>query len=308
MLSRSRGKQTVEFMNETVLLTGGTGFLGSHLIYVLLKNNYRVIVLKRSTSNIWRIDDVLEKIVCYDIDSAGLEAAFSDQHIDAIIHTACCYGRNNEKASVIADTNIMFGLQLFEFADKFNTDTFFNTDTLLQKYLNAYSLSKKHLVEWLKKLSGKVRVINMKLEHMYGPKDDNTKFVPWIIEQLEQNQRMINLTSGIQQRDFVYVTDVAQAYLQVLKHRTKLEEYSEFEIGTGQSIPVREFVCEIVRQYKKQHSKNQTRLNFGSIPDREGEMMYMKADIRGLTSLGWKPVVDFEKGIKSIITPSLIGG
>jgi nucleoside-diphosphate-sugar epimerase len=40
-------------MNETVLLTGGIGFLGSYLVHDLLKNNYRVIVLKRSTSKIW---------------------------------------------------------------------------------------------------------------------------------------------------------------------------------------------------------------------------------------------------------------
>jgi nucleoside-diphosphate-sugar epimerase len=176
------GKQTVKFMNETILLTGGTGFLGSHLTYELLEDDYHVIVLKRSTSNTWRIDDILEKIVCYDIDRAGLEAAFTDQHIDVVIHTACCYGRNNEKTSAIVDTNVMFGLKLFELVDKFNTDTFFNTDTLLQKYLNTCSLSKKHLAEWLKQLSDKVQVVNMKLEHMYGPKDNATKFVPWVLE------------------------------------------------------------------------------------------------------------------------------
>jgi nucleoside-diphosphate-sugar epimerase len=235
-----------------------------------------------------------------------LEYAFFDQHIDVVIHTACCYGRNGEKANTIVDTNVMFGLKLFELTDRFNIDTFFNTDTLLQKHLNAYSLSKEHLTEWLKQLSGKIRVVNMKPEHMYGSKDDITKFVPWIIEQFKQNQRTINLASGIQERDFVHVTDVAQAYLQVLKHHTKLEEYGEFEIGTGQPMPVREFVRELAQQYKEQHSENQTQLNFGSIPYREGEMMYIKADIRQLPSLGWKPVFDYKEGIKSIIPPHLL--
>jgi nucleoside-diphosphate-sugar epimerase len=292
-------------MNETVLLTGATGFLGSHLVHDLLKNDYRVIILKRSTSNTWRIDDVIEKIPYYDIDKSGMEVAFSDQHVDVVIHTACCYGRNNENPSTIVDANVMLGLKLFELADKFNTDTFFNTDTLLQKHLNAYSLSKKHLVDWLKQLSGKVRVVNMKPEHMYGPKDDITKFVPWIIEQLEQNQRTINLTSGMQERDFVFVTDVAQAYLQVLKYHAKLEKYDEFEIGMGRPVPVRKFVCELTRQYKERHPENQTMLNFGGIPYREGETMYIKADTRQLTSLGWKPVFNFKEGIKNIITSRL---
>ncbi|MHB9292361.1 NAD-dependent epimerase/dehydratase [Hollandina sp. SP2] len=290
-------------MNKTVLLTGGTGFLGSYLVHDLLKNNYRVIVLKRSISNTWRIDDVFERISCYDIDKTGLEAAFTDQHIDVVIHTACCYGRNDEKASFIADTNLLFGLQVFEFAEDYNVAIFINTGTLLPKHLNYYSLSKVQLSEWLQKVAGKVQIINMKPEHMYGPKDDQRKFIPWVIAQLDRNQKQINLTSGIQERDFVYVTDVVQAYLHVLEYCAELKEYCEFEVGTGQSVAVRKFIYELVRQYKEQHPENQTQLNFGSVPYREGEMMYMMADTRCLTNLGWKAEFSFTEGIKTIIPP-----
>jgi nucleoside-diphosphate-sugar epimerase len=278
-------------MNETVLLTGGTGFLGSCLVHDLLKNNYRVIVLKRSTSKTWRIDDVRKNISCYDIDKTGLEVVFTDQHIDVVIHTVCCYGRNSERPSTIVDTNVMFGLKLFELADQFNIDTFFNTDTLLQKYLNAYSLSKKHLVEWLKQLSGHVRVVNMKLEHLYGPKDDGAKFVPWIIEQLKQNKSKIELTEGKQERDFVFVTDVVSAYLFVLKQRNGLARFSEFDVGTGEPITVRRFVTELVEQYKKRNPENITVLEFGSMPYREGEMMGITVDIGPLKNTGWEPKV-----------------
>jgi nucleoside-diphosphate-sugar epimerase len=290
-------------MNETVLLTGGTGFLGSYLVHDLLQNNYRVIALKRSTSNTWRINDVIEKTIYYDIDKTGLETAFADQHIDVVVHTACCYGRNNEKTSAIVDTNVMLGLKLFELAEKFNANAFFNTDTLLQKHLNVYSLSKQHLVDWLKQLAGKVQVINIKLEHMYGPKDDIAKFVPWIISQLNQNQRRIKLTSGVQERDFVYISDVARAYLQILEHRAELEKYDEFEVGTGRSIAVREFVIELTRQYRERYPENQTQLDFGSVPYREGEMMYMQADTKHLTALGWKPTLSFWEGKKRMFTP-----
>jgi nucleoside-diphosphate-sugar epimerase len=291
---------------ETVLITGGTGFLGSHLVHELLQNNYRVILLKRSASNTWRLEDIFEKIVCYDIDKTGLEAAFIDHHIDVVIHTACCYGRNNEKASAIVDTNVMFGLKLFELADKFNTDTFFNTDTLLQKYLNVYSLSKKHLVDWLKQLSGKVQVINMKLEHMYGPKDDITKFVPWVIEQLKQNKEKIELTEGKQKRDFIFVTDVVSAYLAVLKQRSGLTRFTEFDVGTGEPITVRRFVTELADQYKKQNRENNTEIEFGSLPYREGEMMEVAVDTSSLKKIGWVPNVSFVDGIGGIISPPRI--
>ena len=52
-------------MNETVLVTGGTGFIGSHVIENLLDNGYRVILLKRSFSKTWRIEGFKDKITCY---------------------------------------------------------------------------------------------------------------------------------------------------------------------------------------------------------------------------------------------------
>jgi nucleoside-diphosphate-sugar epimerase len=288
---------------KTVLITGGTGFLGSYLVHSLLENGYQVVVLKRSTSNTWRIDDVLDKIKTYDIDICEIEGAFEDQHIDIVIHTACCYGRNNEKTSFIVNTNVMLGLKLFELCDKFNTDTFFNTDTLLQKYLNTYSLSKKHLVEWLKQLAGKTQVVNMKLEHLYGPKDDTTKFIPWVIDQLGQNKERIDLTEGKQERDFIYVTDVVSAYVKVLEQCTALPRFVEFDVGTGNLITVHQFVNEIAEQYKVLYPENTTELIFGVVPYREGEMMNVSVDTSALKAIGWMPVYTFQDGIKSIIAP-----
>jgi nucleoside-diphosphate-sugar epimerase len=288
-------------MSETILITGGTGFLGSYLIHSLLASDYTVILLKRSTSNVWRIKDVIDSVKQYNIDIDDIEPAFRDQHIDVVIHTACCYGRNRERPSEIVDTNVLLGLKLFELADTFNADTFFNTDTLLQKYLNSYSLSKQHLVDWLKQLAGKVQVINMKLEHIYGPNDDKTKFVPWVIDQLKNNEKQINLTSGIQERDFIYVADVISAYITVLEQRNTLGKFSEFDVGTGIPITVRKFITELVDQYKKIHPWNTTELVFGSIPYRKGEMMKVAVNISSLENINWKPDVFFKEGISNVL-------
>lgn len=125
----------------TILLTGATGFLGSHILNRLLQADYKVVILKRSFSDTWRINSVLSKVKFYDLDKTPIETAFKEQKIDVVIHTATNYGRSNQLVSSIVDTNLMFSLKLLE------TAAFFNTDTLLYKYLNHYSLSKKQFIE-----------------------------------------------------------------------------------------------------------------------------------------------------------------
>ena len=76
-----------------VLLTGATGFLGSHLLKTLVSKGYEVIVLKRTTSDMWRLKGFENTFISYDIDQVPLQKVFEDQYIDTIIHTACMYGR-----------------------------------------------------------------------------------------------------------------------------------------------------------------------------------------------------------------------
>ena len=125
---------------QTILLTGVTGFLGSHLLKSLVSNGFNVIILKRSTSNTWRIEGLIENCVCYDVDIQPIEKAFEDHNIDIVLHTACCYGRNNESVVEIVDSNLILGLQVLDACIKFQTKYFLNTDTLLERDLNIYTL------------------------------------------------------------------------------------------------------------------------------------------------------------------------
>jgi CDP-paratose synthetase len=286
---------------KTILLTGATGFLGSHLLEALLKEGYAVVILKRSTSNTWRIQHLLEQVKTYDVDFQPLEDAFKEQRINAVIHTACQYGRNGESIHQMVESNLMFGLKLLDAATFFNTGTFFNTDTLLQKHLNAYTLSKKQFVEWLRQQSEKIQVVNLRLEHMYGPKDDKTKFVPWVIDQLEQQVAEIKLTKGEQERDFVYIDDVVSAYLLTLEKSGQMERFTEFDVGTGRLTTVRNFVEALKSAYESKYGKSHTVLNFGALPYRVGEMMTITVDNTLLTDLGWAANISMPEGVAEII-------
>lgn len=286
---------------KTILLTGATGFLGSHLLEALLKEGYLVVILKRSTSNTYRIQHLLDRLKAYDIDRLPLEQAFKDQRIDVVMHTACSYGRNGQDANEVAETNLLFSLRLLDAATAFNIDTFFNTGTLLPKFLNAYALSKSQFCEWLRQRSNQIQVVNLKLEHIYGPKDDQTKFVPWLIGQLEYGVERIPLTEGKQLRDFIYIDDVVAAYMLTLAKATQLVEWNEFDVGTGKLIGVREFVTAIHSAFSECNGICKTELGFGDIPLREGELMTVELDNTSLINFGWSARVSIEHGIAQTI-------
>ena len=279
-----------------VLLTGATGFLGSHLLKALVSKGYEVVVLKRSTSDMCRLKGFENTFKSYNIDQVPLQKAFEDQYIDTIIHTACVYGRKGESMQQILETNLMFGIELL------NTGTFFNTGTLLYKYLNYYALSKKQFEEWLQLASDKIQVVNLKLEHMFGEQDGNDKFTTWILNELKQEKPTILLTAGTQKRDFIYIDDVVSAYLTCLEQATQLKAFNDIEVGTGVLTPVKTFVTLVKSTLEKlKGSPIETQLNFGALPYREGEIMEPQVDNSVLCSLGWQPKKSLEENIERFV-------
>lgn len=291
---------------QTILLTGATGFLGSHLLEALVLNGYSVIIIKRSYSNIWRIQHLNGKYKSYDIDKVSIASIFENHQIEIVIHTACNYGRDNESVIDVLDSNLLFSLSVLEACIKsstrlfINTDTFFNNNNYNQSYLGMYALSKKQFVDWLKYYSGKLQVINLKLQHVYGSKDDISKFIPWVISKLENREDDIKLTRGEQLRDFIHVDDVVSAYLKLLSFRVFNSSFKEFDIGTGQLISVRDFIEKLKLIFEKNRGESKTNLDFGALPYRDGEIMSVFVDNKDIIELGWVPNVNLEHCLEKL--------
>jgi nucleoside-diphosphate-sugar epimerase len=286
-------KDSVKTLN--ILLTGATGFLGSHLLRAFVAKGWNVSIIKRSFSSTNRIQDLLPAVTALDIDAAPLAALFEQKGpFDAVVHAATCYGRHGETATQVLEANLGFSLSLLETATLYNTTTFYNTTTTLYPYLNAYALSKRQFEDWGRMFSsqGRIRFVNLKVEHMYGPDDEPSKFTTFIFLSLKNNISEIALTLGEQKRDFIYIDDVVEAYIILLKQIRRDSVFTEYEIGSGEAVSIRDFV-ETARKVIGSSSN----LLFGAKEYREHEVMFSQADIKKMMELGWKPQVSLEQGI-----------
>lgn len=283
-----------------ILLTGVTGYLGSHLAKALLANGCEVVALKRTSSSLRRIEHLLPKLELHDVEEVEMSALFAQQDkFDAVIHTATCYGRNGESASQITEANLLFPLKLLNAAVAAKVELFINTDTVLDKYLNPYSLTKAQFAEWGRyfSLRSELKFINLKLEHFFGPNDDASKFTTHVINSCLANTDELKLTLGEQKRDFIYISDVVSAYhLMLDKWKGLPDHYAEFEVGSGHAITIREFV-----ETAHRLANSSTKLLFGAIPYRAGEVMLSQAHTDDLKELGWECKVDIETGMNHVI-------
>jgi nucleoside-diphosphate-sugar epimerase len=246
-----------------------------------------------------RVQDIEKDIRWFAADSSGGvdSAAFVD--IDTVIHTATAYGRRGETNTAIALANMLFPLTVLEGATQAGVRRFINTDTIVPRATNAYSLSKAQFVEWGRLLAGTgiSEFINIRLEHLYGPGDDESKFSCYVINACLRNQSELHLTAGTQKRDFIYVADAVEAYAQVVRQSEAIPDgFVEIPVGSGLAIPVREFVETI---HQMAHSS--TRLLFGALPTGSDEVLYSCADLTKMKGLRWKPVTALRDGLEITI-------
>lgn len=282
-------------MSKKILITGGTGFLGSNLIKTLLLQDYKITVLVRPTSSLIRIDEFKPELNI--VNCADLDVLFNENIFEGIIHTAACYGRKNESLDAIINSNLVFPIQLLTKAIENKVGFFINTDTSLPRNLNSYALSKAQFKDWLEHCSNQIKIVNVIPEYFYGPYDDDTKFITGVLNKLNNNVDFIDFTAGIQERDFVYIDDVVSAYICILDNLVKFDDFTNIPLGTSTTICLRHLV-ELIKDIS---GNKITRLNFGKIPIRKGDVLQSEVDITLLLSLGWIPKTNIKQGLEKII-------
>ena len=286
-------------MGKRILMTGATGFLGSHLLARMVHETdlADVTILKRSTSDPGRIADVMPLISCFDLDLHPLEDICHRGRYDCIVHCATNYARDPISRAPVVEANLLLPLRLLDLSARIGATTFINTDTLHDRQLSDYSLSKYQFREWLRRAAERMTCIDMLLEHFFGPGDDRTKFVTGLINRLLEQQARIELTDGMQTRDFIFIDDVTDAFLHVLRNSEGPPGYLEYEVGGGQPMRVRDIV-ELARAIC---ANTTTQLGFGALPYRPNEPMNIVADTSRLRALGWKSRWTLRRAIEATV-------
>lgn len=286
--------------SKKVILTGASGFIGKRLLERLLSLGYNIIAIKRPNSFKAEQDSV-----CWLTCDELIDKADELGDVDAIIHLATEYGRKaDDDISSLLECNVLLPMRLMEFAYQIGTQKFISTDSFFGKfeqtyhYMQSYIVSKRHLNELARVYCSQhdLNFINMRLEHVYGEGDGENKFVPFIINSMITNQKIIKCTTAQQKRDFVYIDDVVDAYITVLQSNIQ-NKYIEFEVGTGMSNPLKSIIEELK---KRLHSDIDIR--YGEIPLRNDEIMDSKANIQLLNKIGWIAKYDLCSGVEKMLT------
>lgn len=301
---------------KKVLITGGAGFIGSHLVELLVNRGYKVSVLEQETAKTWRIEHLLNKINYYSIDKDDLDDIFKQNKFDAVIHLATFYKKSQESpddAKKMQETNIIFPTKILDLCCKYHVKYFINTGTFFEYKLNIneplredsivepfnlYAATKIAFENNLKYYTSdkKLKAITLRLFAPYGEKD-NEKLVVHLIKNLLSGERL-SMTKGEQQWSFTYVEDIANAYLKTLEYIVKMDnDYQTFNIGSAKTANIRD-IAGILENI----SEKKFNIAWGERDYPENEIFYAKCcNDKAKNILNWQENYNIEKGLEKTL-------
>lgn len=304
--------------NKRVLVTGATGFIGSHLTRRLLKEGAEVHVLFRKNSNQFRIKDIIGNLIVWYADLTDYPSICScirDSRPQIVFHLATFRNveRNLELIDPMIDTNIKGTTNLLKaiINEKIAIECFINTGTC-EEYGDApvpfredqreipvspYSTSKvaaTYFCQMFYKIAG-LPIITLRPFLTYGPFQEIDMFIPSLITHCIQ-RKDFPMTEGDQTREFNYVDDVVEAYLLASICQDAIGEV--INIGNGVEYKIRYMAEKIIEMME-----NPIKLLIGALPKRPGETKrFFCNNEKAKKLLGWLPKVNIEEGLKRTIS------
>ncbi len=304
---------------QRILVTGGAGFIGSHLARRLVSAGYETHVLHRPHSDLSRIADLISSVQCWacDLTDDSAMAAMLDtvqptiiyhlagdtsvRHIDPSLAGVAASIERNVRAPInlvvaaqshCRDLKILIRVGGLE---EYGRGSVPYVESQREQPVSPYSASQVAVTHYLQMLVPylRFRAITVRPALIYGPDQSTQFFIPALIDHCLKGQDF-SMSSGNQGRDLLYIDDLIDALLLLLDRPLASGEI--VNIGTGHEYIMSEVAANIIRLMG---SDIQLRKSAPTRPS-EIEHLYCSAE-KAVTLLGWRPTIDLETGLSRMI-------
>jgi nucleoside-diphosphate-sugar epimerase len=292
------------------LITGATGFVGSHLVNLLIKEGWQVHILSRPNAkrfNFSRSNNIQQHY--YDGHMNSVVSCMTEAQPDVVFHLASLFlsQHNTEDVSTLIASNVLFGTQVLEAMKLCSVSCIINTGTSWQHYENQdynpvclYAATKQAFEDILEFYVQALyfKSITLELFDTYGSNDPRPKLFHLLNKAVATGQPL-DMSGGEQLIDLVHIDDVTSAYLlaayRLLQHSIQKREI--YAISSGNPLPLKE----LIELYTEINQKP-LQINWGARPYRDREVMIPWNKGEALPS--WQPQIDLRKGIQRLMKVS----
>jgi nucleoside-diphosphate-sugar epimerase len=300
--------------NKKILVTGGAGFIGSHLTKRLVDEGAKVSVIVKYNSIIDcpRLVKIWDKINIIEADLRNTDSVgeMKKNSFDLAFHLAAYNHVGDSFKHVLenVNSNLISTINLLNHGPKIKKIIHMGTSEIygiqsklpfdvkeIPNPMSPYAVSKyaSELFSLLKSKSSKLDLLCVRPFNTFGPFQSEKAIIPEMIVKCLQNKE-IKTTGGKQTREFNYIDNIIDGILflnKKIKHTIK-----PINIGSNAPISIKNLVIKI-HKYTKSHSK----LKIGSLNYRPNEIWRMQANNKFISSKGWKPKINLDDGLKLTI-------
>lgn len=288
------------------LITGASGFVGSHLARHLQQQGWQIHLLLRPDS---ALPALLNEVPCqvhrYDGSTDSALQAVADSRPTVVFHLASLFLSQHQSRDVapLMASNVLFGSQLLEAMQVHGVTRLMNTGTSWQHYQNAdynpvclYAATKQAfeaVLHYYVAAHG-LRAITLKLFDTYGPADPRPKLFH-LLQKTAQAGQPLDMSAGEQLIDIVHIDDVCAAYQLAAQRLLNdlAQGHESYAVSSGQPLPLKDLVA----LYAQVTGQN-VPINWGARPYRPREVMQPWHS--GQPVPGWQPRIALAEGMRRV--------
>ncbi len=295
-------------MKKKILIIGGTGFIGKHLITKCLSLKWKVTSVSTKRPKLPKKN--VKYIIC-DISKFKNIKLKIKKNFDYVVNLGGYVDHSNKiktynshyigvknLCNYFKNTNIENFLQLGSSLEYGNLASPHKENYLCypKKLKTTYAKSKLLATRYLLKFNKKYKFPSsiIRLYLAYGPKQDINRLIPIIIKAC-LNNKTFDCSNGNQFRDFIYIDDLITLIIKILKNKKSIGQI--FNAGSGKKRQVKKIIHKIISICKGGQP------NFGAIKLRKDEINILYPSIsKAKKLLSWEPKTKFNKGLNKTIS------